>query len=862
MRIKLDQSQTDKENVLGKTGLRSTFSYLRALLDLRTLIVILALSLGILGALVVGAESINTQLKKAAREIIITARIEIDQYFNPNQLPTIYIDMSFDAFQRIVEKRAEALAVGQLYASDEDFVPAEIRYMNQAPVDVRMRLKGDMSDHWAGDKWSYRVHVLDGDEVAGLRRFSIQDPMTRQLINEWLFHQLLFREDILTTRYSFINVVFNGQYKGTYAIEESFSGELLEAQQRTPGVILKYEDQPVVYRANSVANDEILSAQAKTASNMLLSGKVTEVYDNNRTGRLLALLMLWDANHGVGDQNRRYYFNPINARIEPIAYDASPVLDLDNTEIILPKLQSMHPLVAIAYVREIIKISSTDYLETFKMEVNKELGPFLTALRREYLSLESPWKQLSKRQESLRQNLNSGLFVVAMADFRERPYPHLLLEISNHGIDEVILTGLITNNVLIDLDSQWIINHEHQEQIQQSEIIIVPPASRAENDLNGPYISNRDAVILSIPLDLMEADKLSMLATNPAGVLVKRTTKPEEITVPVHILEKPTASPIVTDPTVLDLTLQHPFVSIGNDKDKLHIREGIWDVQGDLVLPKHITTEISPGTTLRFDDDAMLMSRSAINILGTEELPVVLTAKRKSWGGVAVIEALHESSWKHVLIEKTKGVNRSGWTLTGGVTFYESPSVLTYVEITETEAEDALNIIRSSYVISDSEFSATDSDAFDGDFSQGVILQSNFHDIGGDAIDVSGADLSISSTMISEVGDKAVSAGENSFVQIDNTQIENIGIGIASKDSSTVSINDSIISKANHMALAAFVKKPEYGPATIKANKLTVSDTNLISIVQTDSTVILNGVTQDTTEINVNDLYAQGILGN
>jgi hypothetical protein len=64
------------------------------------------------------------------------------------------------------------------------------------------------------------------------------------------------------------------------------------------------------------------------------------------------------------------------------------------------------------------------------------------------------------------------------------------------------------------------------------------------------------------------------------------------------------------------------------------------------------------------------------------------------------------------------------------------------------------------------------------------------------------------------------------------------------------------------MALAAFVKKPEYGPATIKANKLTISDTNLISIVQTDSTVILNGVTQDTTEINVNDLYAQGILGN
>ena len=862
MRINLDQSQIDKQNSGGRTGTTSIPAYLHDLLDLRTVIVILALSLGILGALVLGADSISSQLKKVAREIIITARIEVDQYFNPNQLPTIYIDMSFGDFQKIVEKRTEALAVGQLYASDDDLVPAKIRYMDQKPVDVRMRLKGDMSDHWAGDKWSYRVHVLDGEQVAGLRRFSIQDPMTRQLINEWLFHQMLFREDILTTHYSFLNVVFNGKYKGTYAIEESFSGELLEAQHRIPGVILKYDNQPMVYRANSVANDDILSAQAKTATNMLLSGKVTEVYDNDRMGRLLALMMLWDANHGIGGQNRRYYFNPINAQIEPISYDASPVLDLDNTEIVLPELQSMHPLVAIAYIREIIKISEIDYLETFKMDVNEELETFLIALRREYLSLEPPWKQLKKRQESLLQNLNSRLFIVAMADVREQPYPHLLLEITNHGINEVMLAGLMTSNVLIGLDPQWIVTNEAENQIQQSGIIVLPPASREKNDLNGPYVSNRDALQLTIPLDVVEAVGLPLLTTNPLGILVRSTTKAEEKIVPIHILEKPTASPMLSAPTVVELTLKHPFVSLDNDKERLHIHAGTWDIQGDLVLPKHIKTVISPGTTLRFDDGAMLIAKNSINMLGTEELPVVLTAKQKSWGGVAVIEAMHESFWRHVLIEKTKGINREGWTLTGGITFYESPSILDYVKVIETEAEDALNIIRSSYKISNSEFGYTDYDAFDGDFSQGVVLQSNFHDIGGDAIDVSGSELAISSTVVSDVGDKAVSAGENSYVEIANMKIEKVGIGIASKDSSSVFIDDTIISRAEHAALAAFVKKPEYGPATIHANQLTISDTNLKSLVQTNNIVTLNGVTQDTIAINVDDLYAQGLLGN
>jgi len=44
-----------------------------------------------------------------------------------------------------------------------------------------------------------------------MKTFSLQTPESRSFMDEWLLHLLLDREDILTTRYAFINVEINGQ---------------------------------------------------------------------------------------------------------------------------------------------------------------------------------------------------------------------------------------------------------------------------------------------------------------------------------------------------------------------------------------------------------------------------------------------------------------------------------------------------------------------------------------------------------------------------------------------------------------------------------------------------------------------------
>ncbi|MCH8820816.1 MAG: hypothetical protein IIB03_10945, partial [Acidobacteria bacterium] len=129
--------------------------------------------------------------------------------FNRDSLSTLTIDMNFRNFQKIEAKRQEAIRRGILQALVDDFVPAQLEFEGQS-FPAEMRLKGDGSDHWEGEKWSFRIK-LDGDhQLLGMRRFSIQDPRTRNNLFEWGYLENLRNEGILAPRYEFVQVVFNG----------------------------------------------------------------------------------------------------------------------------------------------------------------------------------------------------------------------------------------------------------------------------------------------------------------------------------------------------------------------------------------------------------------------------------------------------------------------------------------------------------------------------------------------------------------------------------------------------------------------------------------------------------------------------
>ena len=79
-----------------------------------------------------------------------------------------------------------------------------------------------------------------------MREFSIQHPKTRMYLMEWVYRNHLLKEGVLSPRYEFINVVFNGTPKGIFSIEEHFSRELIEPQKRREGILLRYDADPAI----------------------------------------------------------------------------------------------------------------------------------------------------------------------------------------------------------------------------------------------------------------------------------------------------------------------------------------------------------------------------------------------------------------------------------------------------------------------------------------------------------------------------------------------------------------------------------------------------------------------------------------
>ena len=141
----------------------------------------------------------------------------------------------------------------------------------------------------------------------------------------------------------------------------------------------------------------------------------------------------------------------------------------------------------------------------------------------------------------------------------------------------------------------------------------------------------------------------------------------------------------------------------------------------------------------------------------------------------------------------------------------------------KTSSEDAMNVVNSKFDIKNIKFSQSKSDSLDLDFSKGSIYDAKFIDIGNDAIDFSGSNVDISNIYFDTVGDKLISVGENSNINISNINAQKSLVGIASKDGSVVRAS-SIIMKNVQLPFLSFNKKFEYEPATMHLSEINIKN--------------------------------------
>ena len=256
-------------------------------------------------------------------------------------------------------KREEAIRNQLLVSSESDWVRAWLD-SEGAEIPVKLRLKGDWTDHLKDEKWSFRVKCTGGTAWKGLRVFSLQSPHTRNFLHEWALHRFLREQGLLTPRYDFVRLKINGADLGVYALEEHFSKELLENQGRREGPIMKFDENglwavrdrqfkenidltegaPVFQGADILpfqplkhVNDPILRNQLLAANNLMFQYKsgalhpdsfaipLDHIFDLKLMGKRQAVLDLFGAHHALYWSNTRFYYNPFTSKLEPVVFD-------------------------------------------------------------------------------------------------------------------------------------------------------------------------------------------------------------------------------------------------------------------------------------------------------------------------------------------------------------------------------------------------------------------------------------------------------------------------------------------------------------------------------------------------------------
>jgi hypothetical protein len=304
----------------------------------------------------------------------------------------------------------------------------------------------------------------------------------------------------------------------------------------------------------------------------------------------------------------------------------------------------------------------------------------------------------------------------------------------------------------------------------------------------------------------------------------------------------------------------HPRIKLRNDFKEI---SPFYKVEGNTVvfgnessrideliyIPSQYNVQFAPSASIDFVNGGGLIINNSLQIIGTDSKKIKLYSSDSSAMGITVIGA------KHVEIENVeiigfKTLDYDGWTLTGALTIYEADAVkISNLTISKNLSEDALNIVRSNFSIEKLKIEETFSDGFDADFCSGSLQSSVFRNTGNDCIDFSGSTVELNNILISNSGDKGISAGERSTVSLKNVKIDGAKIGVASKDESKV-VGERLVLKNVGIDFMAFVKKPEYNKgAKIKLTQVQSANPLTTEWFELGSFVEINGKAYNGTEI-------------
>lgn len=808
------------------------------------------------------------------REISELKNFSISEYYKNKKIspPQLEIIIS-DSCQNILDScRTNAIKAGILRDENKIEVPAKI-VSDQDTFNIKMRLKGDYSDHWAGEKISYRIKVLGKKRLWSMKTFSIQAPETRRNINEWYFHKLLKHEGLIGLNYKFISLVEHGINKGTYALEENFDKQLLELNSRKEGPILKFDESILIdnslinykgtfsqtelykiakincFKAKRTLKDSTLYSQYLKGKELLEKFRNREIqahecFDIEKAAQLFAIADLTGGFHALRWKNIRFYYNPIINKLELIAFDSnSGILITDifynlwhnsnmqyNNILEWKNVFFESRFFIKTYFKYLKKYSQESFLQEFNLSIKNELELAQGYIQKDNL--------LYKFNENYYKE-NAKLIASKIPQFSNSRE----ITMSKYFFSAQIISQVSTSSKTIEIK----ILNDFISPIRPIGIFDKHHKLIATTSLNSIHSGEKNIIqfnvkdsVTSKHLKIKRKDKKWVHKNIKLGLIENNSND----TLYVNIEHFKFLNKSITSQNVDDV-----FYNIDHIKKEVSIKEGYWSIKSDIIFDNNYKIICKGNTTLNLMNNSTFISNGSLDFKGTKKKPITICSTDTS-GSVFISQSSDTSFISYVNFKNLSESTSNNSTLSGAVTFFESDVFLSNVSFLNNKSEDALNIVRSNFFIEDSRFENTKSDAFDGDFCNGTIKNLTFANIGNDALDFSGSKVSFSNISITNTQDKGISAGEGSVLEGEKVNISQTALGVVSKDSSILTINNITLQNID-VAIAVFNKKQEFGIAQMLLTQYKAADYKEEYLIEKGSIVEINKKQQEANKYNV-----------
>jgi len=718
---------------------------------------------------------------------------------------------------------AAARERGVIMPEGNEFVPAQLDF-DGTSFNAKLRIKGKMSDHVQGSKWSFRVVAKKDKGFLGMQRFSLQHPGTRNYLCDWFYHRLMRGEGIIALRYGFLRLKFNGEDLGIYAYEEHFGPELLANNGRLKGPLFRFDPglfwEHRLNRLEGVRYSEAFRAYQAAAVDAFGSGdlekdsaqrvtfeeavsrmdafrrgqlRASEVFDADKLGRRHAILDLVGGQHSMDWSDVKFYYDPVLKRIEPVAYEsfsAFPIHTLAGSDRYIGKhmeAMDLHdayfndPDLFRSYVHHLERVSRPMYLDSAFTVLAPALDSASALIYREF-----PYKELDRTIYYKNQSLIRRILDV----------PKGFHAYFNGGTDTLRFTIVPVEGLPIEVHG---LVADDGAILAPTTPVIVP--CRMPDRMGVPL---ECAVVVGGKVQLAPGRPLRLRYS----VLGASVQKELEV-FPYGYLDG-LVLPSVSQPNTKDIRAVECMI-VDDSSHTIRFRPGSWSIAEDIVIPAGYTVKAIAPLRVDLVQGARIVSRSRMHWKGMEEAPIVITSTDHSGGGLLMLGTEGTTIFHEVRFEGF-GPSASG---VPSIVVQEGDVRFEHCRLAEVRTRDLLLVVRGKVDIKSCTF-AGGKDQVTLAYCTAQVIGSSLNGAGDDALSAKGSHISVEEGDLSGAMGMGLKLDENAEASLKATRVSATKNAVAVSEGSTLRVIGGALASMEGVALNIDALHMRHGHSSVE----------------------------------------------